>query len=175
MSTFNELVDKLNKVYISHKDNVVKVNPEYVYITIPAEYICVYNKILILFSNYGIDELHECCASCKDVNSSAINLLNMFNAAVAARKLKKDKLAETIMKYIKAKLININNREDIKVPFIIYPIDAEGEIHAAVGCTDLPEFEVDVETGILFSSGTISNDFEIINNDLTMVGYGKCK
>ena len=39
---------------------------EYVYITIPKEYVCIYTKILILFVDFGIDMLNDCKASCND-------------------------------------------------------------------------------------------------------------
>ena len=168
MSKFEDLVAKLSKIYVSHEGNIVTVNPEYVYITIPAEYICIYHKILVLFANYGFEELRECCASCKDNNSSAISILNMFNAAVAAKKLKQDKLADTIMVYIKAKLSILNRGKDVKLPVTIYPIDEKGEIHAIVSCTDLPKFEVDINTGILFGTGSGSDAFELRDNKLTI-------
>ena len=71
---------------------LVEVNPEYVYVTIPAEYICVYHRILVMLSDYGEDMLKDCKATCSDRNSGVIECFNMFNAAVAAKKTGKDKL-----------------------------------------------------------------------------------
>ena len=78
--------------------DLIQVEPEYVYVTIPAEYICVYHRILAMLADYGEDMLKDCKVSCTDRNSNVIDCFNMFNAAVAARKLGKDKLAETLIK-----------------------------------------------------------------------------
>ena len=88
-------------------NEIKQIEPEYVYVTIPAEYICVYHRILAMMADYGEDMLKDCKANCTDRNSGVIECFNMFNSAVAARKLKKDKLAETIIKYVKAKINQI--------------------------------------------------------------------
>ena len=82
---------------------LIKVEPEYIYVTVPAEYICVYHRILAMMADYGEEMLKDCKASCTDKNNNVIECFNMFNSAVAARKLGKDKLAETLIKYIKTK------------------------------------------------------------------------
>ncbi len=46
--------------------------------------------------------LQDCKASCSDKNSGVIECFNMFNSAVAARKLGNDKLAALLIKYIKS-------------------------------------------------------------------------
>lgn len=126
-----------------------QINPEYVYVTIPAEYICVYHRILVMFVDYGEDMLKDCKASCKDRNVSVIECFNMFNAAVAAKKLNKDKLAETIIKYVKAKINQIYQGED-NSPNFIFPVDETGQIKAFVSCGDIPTFEVDTDTMRLY-------------------------
>ena len=88
-------------------EQLQQVEPEYVYVTIPAEYICVYHRILIMLSDYGEEMLKDCKANCTDKNSGVIECFNMFNSAVAARKLGKTKLAETLIKYIKTKINQI--------------------------------------------------------------------
>jgi hypothetical protein len=66
--------------------NLVEVTNDiqFVYITIPKEYLCVYHKILVMLADYGIEMLKDCKASCTDRNSNVIECFNMFNAAVAA-------------------------------------------------------------------------------------------
>lgn len=118
-----------------------QVEPEYVYVTIPAEYICVYHRILAMLADYGEDMLKDCKAACKDRNSGVIECFNMFNAAVAARKLGKEKLAETLIKYIKAKINQIYKGKDNSTSFI-FPVDETGQLKAYVTCGERPMFEI---------------------------------
>jgi len=123
-------------------NNRREINPEYVYVSIPAEYICVYHRILAMLADYGEDMLKDCKAACKDRNSGVIECFNMFNAAVAARKLGKDKLAETLIKYIKAKINQIYNGKDNSTEFV-FPIDEHGTLKAFISCNGSPRFWID--------------------------------
>ena len=129
--------------------DLIQVEPEYVYVTIPAEYICVYHRILAMLADYGEDMLKDCKASCTDRNSNVIECFNMFNAAVAARKLGKDKLAETLIKYIKAKINQMYRGVDNSTSFV-FPIDENGEIKAFVSCGERPKFEINPDDGMLY-------------------------
>ena len=130
-------------------NKLIKVEPEYIYVTVPAEYICVYHRILAMMADYGEEMLKNCKASCTDKNNNVIECFNMFNAAVAARKLGKDKLAETLIKYIKAKINQIYKGLDNSTSFI-FPIDENGEIKAFVSCGERPKFEINPDDGILY-------------------------
>ena len=123
--------------------------PEYVYTTIPAEYVCVYHKILELLADYGEDMLKDCKASCTDKNSNVIDCYNMFNAAVAARSIGKEKLAETLIYYIKAKLNQIYKGKDGNIGYV-FPIDDKGKIKAFVSCNDRPKFYINADNGALY-------------------------
>lgn len=126
-----------------------EVELEYVYVTIPAEYICVYHRILAMLADYGEDMLKDCKAACKDRNSGVIECFNMFNAAVAARKLGKDKLAETLIKYIKGKINQIYKGKDNSTSFV-FPVDENGELKAFVSCGERPKFEINPDDGELY-------------------------
>ena len=119
-----------------------EINPEYVYITIPAEYVCVYHRILAMLSDYGEEMLKDCKANCTDKNSGVIECFNMFNAAVAARHLGQDKKAELIINYIKAKINQIYRGNDNSTSFV-FPIDENGVLKAFVSCNDRPRFFVE--------------------------------
>ena len=121
--------------------NLVQIEPEYIYVTIPAEYICVYHRILAMLADYGEEMLKDCKASCTDRNSGVIECFNMFNGAVAARKLGKDKLAETLIKYIKGKINQIYKNKDNSTSFV-FPVDENGQIKAFVSCGERPRFEI---------------------------------
>ena len=84
-----------------------EVIPEYIYTTIPAEYVCVYHKILAMLADFGEEMLKNCKASCTDRNSNVINCFNMFNAAVAASTIGNERLAELLLNYVKAKINQI--------------------------------------------------------------------
>lgn len=128
---------------------LIKVEPEYIYVTVPAEYICVYHRILAMMADYGEEMLKDCKASCTDKNNNVIECFNIFNSAVAARKLGKDKLAETLIKYIKAKINQIYKGLDNSTSFV-FPIDENGEIKAFVSCGERPKFEINPNDGILY-------------------------
>lgn len=122
---------------------------EYIYVTIPAEYICVYHRILAMMADYGEDMLKDCKASCTDKNSGVIECFNMFNSAVAARKLGKEKLASVIITYIKAKINQIYKDKDNSTSFV-FPIDETGQLKAFVSCGERPRFEINADDGELY-------------------------
>lgn len=123
-----------------------------VYITVPAKFMCVYHNILILLAEYGEEALKDCKASCTKRNSSIIECYNMFNAAVAAYRLGTpddekehyNKLANTLIKYIKAKINDIYKHKN-NASFAI-PIDSTGEVNVFVNCDqeDEPSFGIDI-------------------------------
>lgn len=129
--------------------NLIEIEPEYVYVTIPAEYICVYHRILAMMADYGEDMLKDCKASCTDRNSGVIECFNMFNSAVAARKLGKEKLAETIIVYIKAKINQIYKGKNNETSFV-FPVDENGQLKAFVSCGERPKFEINADDGKLY-------------------------
>lgn len=137
---------------------LIQVEPEYVYVTIPAEYICVYHRILAMLADYGEDMLKDCKASCTDRNSNVIDCFNMFNAAVAAKKLGKDKLAETLIKYIKAKINQMYRGVDNSTSFV-FPVDENGQLKAFVSCNERPMFYINPEDGELYEH-KFGNGFE---------------
>ena len=137
---------------------LIQIEPEYVYVTIPAEYICVYHRILAMLADYGEDMLKDCKASCTDRNSNVIDCFNMFNAAVAARKLGKDKLAETLIKYIKAKINQMYRGVDNSTSFV-FPVDENGQLKAFVSCNERPIFYINPEDGELYEH-KFGNGFE---------------
>lgn len=163
--SFEELVKNLKRVYVRHTQDSIEINPEYIYMTIPADYVCTYHKILILLSEYGVDMLNDCQAGCSNQNKSIINCFNMFNAAVAARKLGQDKTAETIMKYVNGQLNIIHNYNDIDTK-IVFPVDENGYLKAIVSCGENPTFTIDPETGLLWEK-SITNDNEVYALDET--------
>lgn len=155
--TFDEVIENLKHVYVNSTKDSIEINPEYIYMTIPADYICTYHKILILLSEYGVNMLNDCQAGCTNQNKSIINCFNMFNAAVAARKLGQDKVAETIIKYVNGQLNIINNNIDISTN-IVFPVDENGYLKAIVSCGENPKFIIDPDSGILWEKSIINDN-----------------
>ena len=123
---------------------------EYVYITIPKDYVCIYTKILIMFVDFGLDLLNDCKASCNDRNRKIIDCYNMFNAAIAARQLNETKQAEVLIKYVE-KQINLMYNNNPPCPDLVYKVTEDGKLLARVDCGNKPTFIVDVDNGILTS------------------------
>lgn len=126
-------------------------NPDYVYMIIPADYACVYARLLVMLSDLGYEMLQDCAAGCKGSNKNIISCWNMFQAACAAHSLNKTKEANTLIKYIKAQISNIYKGSGVSenLGSVTMPIDENGELYAMVTCGSAPTFEVDVETGLL--------------------------
>lgn len=137
---------------------LIPIEPEYIYVTIPAEYICVYHRILAMLADYGVEMLQDCKANCTDKNSGVIECFNMFNAAVACRKLGKQKEANTIITYIKAKINSIYQGADNSTSFV-FPVDETGQLKAFVSCGERPIFEIDPDDMNLYEH-RLNNGFE---------------
>ena len=76
----------------------------YIYLTVPEQYKCVYEKLLIKLSDLGIDIVKDCGATCRGINRSVINCWNMFQAACAAYALGEEKKAHLLIHYINTQL-----------------------------------------------------------------------
>lgn len=160
--------ENITPVYVEDDFNkrFEEIQPEYVYMTIPAEYVCIYHRILVLFAEYGVDILKDCQAACNSKNRKIVDCFNTFNAAIAARKLGQDKLAETLIKYIEGNLKMISSDESL-IPNIVFPVDEKGYLKAVVGCNGNPRFMVDVETGELWKKQQSEKDNTVYALDET--------
>lgn len=134
------------------KHNIVKINPEYVYLTIPAKYICVYHKLLIYLSDFGKVIIDDCTATCKGNGKNIITCWNMFQSAIACHALGKNKEAEFFINYIKTQLDNIYRGSDKEVHNSTIPVSItdDGKLKAIVSCGNDIQFYVDAETGELY-------------------------
>lgn len=145
-----------NKVYVKNgcpnEECLREINPEVVYMTIPADWACIYQKLLVAIAQFGEQMLYDCQASCKNVNKNIVNCWHMFAAAIAAHQLGKDKLANTLIKYIDAQL-KVIYRDSRCAEFdsmIPMPITEDGKLKALLGCENGVQFYVDLETGELY-------------------------
>lgn len=128
----------------------IEIQPEYVYMTIPAEYVCIYHKILVMFVDFGINLLKDCKAPCEGVNKQIISCFNAFHAALAAKSLNQPKTEKVLIKYVEAQIDAIYNHK-VECPEVVFPVDEEGKIKAIVGCANEATFKIDAESGSLWA------------------------
>lgn len=77
---------------------------QFIYMTVPTKYECVYKKLLIKMSDFGVDLIKDCTSTCKGVNRDLINCWNMFQSACAAYALGETKQSDLLIYYIMKKL-----------------------------------------------------------------------
>lgn len=80
---------------------------EFIYLTVPIKYKCVYEKLLIKISELGIDLIKDCNIICDCLNKSIITCWNLFQSACASYALGEIKLADFMIDYI-SKQLNFN-------------------------------------------------------------------
>ena len=113
---------------------------EYVYITIPKEQIHLYHRLMSLMADYGEAKLKDCTAECLRNNQLVINAFNVFNAAIGALNNHREKLAETLFKYVNATIDNLYKGLE-EEPQFIYKSDIDGKViidieHNKIICED---------------------------------------
>ncbi len=142
-----ELVDISNEV-------------KYIYLSIPAKYVCLYHKLLVYLADLGTDLIKDCQAGCNAANKSVLNCWNMFQALCAEHALHEDESPtekETLLyKYITAQLeLCYKNRgwdKEVYDGKFVASISEDGLFKAIVTChsTDIGTFEIDAENGELY-------------------------
>ncbi len=154
-------------------NNNVIINPQYVYLTIPSEYVCLYHRLLIYMSDFGKEIIDDCNIICNGGNKSIINCWNLFQSAIACKELGKDKEAEFFINYIELQLKNIyhDNRKDEYTSVFPVTIDKDGFLKAQVTCGNDVIFTVDEKTGKLYEHSIDNNkEYNIVDNNLIVKG-----
>lgn len=75
-----------------------------VYLSVPINYVCVYNKLKYLIYNYGIDIIKDCASSCKPKNKTIVECWNLFQLAIVNFENDKFDEADKIIDSIKSKI-----------------------------------------------------------------------
>lgn len=161
---YNEVFTKGN-----YREELQEIHPEVLFMTIPAEYVCVYRKLLVMLSQFGIDLINDCSATCKGNNKNIINCWHMFMSAIAAHQLGDDKTANLLINYIKGqiKLLYKQSNEKEFDEMIVLPISKDGLLKSLVSCGGDTKFYVDLETGELLQEKFDENRvFTIEDNNL---------
>ena len=84
--------------------NIPEEDGDYLYLTIPKDYKCIYKQLLVKLSQLGVDMLNDCTAVCGGKNKFIITCWNMFQAACASYELGDIKKADLLINYIKGQL-----------------------------------------------------------------------
>lgn len=111
-------------------------NASYAYITIPRDWLNLYHKILYLLADFGEAKLKDCTAECLKNNKVVLDCYGMFNAAIAAKEIHNNPLANALYKYVEA-TINAMYRGSA------LPIDVEE-----------PEYVLDLDNNQILINGT---------------------
>ena len=161
------------------------VNKGYIYMEIPEEWLCLYHKLLHYLADFGENALKDCETSCSGRNKNIIKCWGMFQSALAAKSLGKDKLANTLIKYVEAQLEIIykgSDKEEFNSGFIL-PVDEHGFIMALNSCKNNVQFylhspleKIEVVDDIEFKPGhlyvrianneNMERDFYILESNL---------
>lgn len=149
-------------------------NLDWIYMKIPIEWTCIYYRLIEAIAKFGDNMLYDCKSSCKDSNKSLINCWYMFVSAVSAYHMGQYKLAETLLKYIKAqlKLIYKENCSSELQCLTVFPIKSDGKLKALINeASENIHFKVCLETGNLYEEAPQDKldryPFSIENNNLT--------
>lgn len=146
--------DHYKNVFVHHfrtEDELLEVNPKYAYMMIPAEYVCVYHKLLVYLTDFGQALVNDCSAACKAPNKTVVDCWNMFQSALACYNLGRTKEADFYIEYInkQLELIYRGTGKDVYDDTFVVPLDEEGHISSIVSCGNNTKFNVDFETGKL--------------------------
>lgn len=136
-----------------YDSNEIEIEPEYVYMMIPSDWVCIYHKLLAYLADFGEAAIKDCAASCQGSNLYVIQCWNIFQSAVACYNLGLIDKANVLIKYIKAQLELSYSHSDKQVycKDVDVPISEDGHLKATVSCiNDEIKFTVDEETGHLY-------------------------
>lgn len=162
-TNFSQVFTNSEELVEANSEELVEANPDFVYMIIPAKYVCTYHKLLVMLADVGIEMLNDCTANCKRNNKNIITCWNMFQTACAACQINKTKEADIIIKYINAqiKLIYNGTGKETIVGNITLPISEDGILKAIISCGgETPKFEVDDETGQLLQANVRNSNYD---------------
>ena len=154
------MATRYNQVYVRDKSSLVEIQPEFLYLTIPSDYVCIYHKLLVYLADFGKDLLNDCSAGCRGDNKTVLDCWNLFQSAVACRTIGQDKQAALFINYIDKQLSTIykNTEHSVYNGGNYYAITPDGKLKALCSCIGDAKFEVDVETGKLYQTHLDNKD-----------------
>lgn len=170
---------KYNEVYVKRDNDKLVINPEFLYLTIPSEWVCIYHKLLVAMSDIGKSVLDDCALLKNNQSRIILNCWTIFQSAIACKGLNKIEDAEFLIKYIDKQLLLLYRGIGKSYTGTnYYPITEDGTLQALCSCFDDDvEFTVDSETGQLYEQYLKNQDdnrvFSIQNDDLIVESENK--
>ena len=148
-------------------------NTDFIYLTIPTDYVIVYRRLMQCILEAGINILQQCDCNCKNNRTRILfDCWCAFQSAIAAKKLGQEKEASVIIKYILAQIDLVCSCEEI-CDCEILPIDVtKGILEVVSNCEkcNIPTFYVNVNSGELYSEYDGSEqpvNLDVIDGNLT--------
>lgn len=92
------------------------IQTDYIYLTIPKDWVLTYHKLLVLVADIGVNILDDCSFTCNGLGKSVINTWNIFQAACAAYKLGDNDKATFLKNYVDSQVDLIFKGNNVDVP-----------------------------------------------------------
>lgn len=168
--------DNYNEVHVLADEDkeYVEIQPEYVYLTIPADWVCVYHRLLTYMADFGKTIVDDCSAMCKGNSKNIITCWNLFQSAIACRTLGREKEALFFIDYINKQLdiIYKGSGQTIYKSTVPLAVTEDGKLKAIVSCDNGTHFYVDTETGELYQEYLDESKngkvYAVVDDDLTV-------
>lgn len=145
---------------------------EFVYLTIPKPYVCIYHKLITALADYGENIITDCKCLCDTHNKELINCWNLFQSAIACYNIGEIAKADFFINYISKQLTLIYKGDKYKIYNGRLPLNItdNGKVKALVTCHDDDvKFEIIPSTGELLQiKGNEMSDYTIIDNNLSV-------
>lgn len=141
-----------------------RIKPEYVYLTIPSCYVCVYHKILAYMADFGRNIVEDCTASCKGTGKNIMSCWNLFQCAVACYELNRKKEADFFIDYIKKQLTQLYKGSGLDEYNGIHKVKVspDGKVMSFVTCgSEDAEFYIDNTKGEILKEKSAGSKYEI--------------
>lgn len=154
-STYAKVFTKVDR------DSNIEINPEYVYCTIPKDYVCTYHKLINYLADAGKDIMDDCSFACKGNGKKLFNCWGLFQSACAAYQQEDYTKANFFFNYVNQQLEDYYKDlgKEIYNGGNYYPITPDGHLKALCSCNNLEtRFYVDEETNKLYQEWLETKD-----------------
>lgn len=142
------------------------LSDEWIYLTVPKAYQCVFEKLLNKLATWGQELLDDCTVSCKGQNRNILNAWNLFNAACIAYETSATTKSDYIVNYIKGLLgFNCPDEEDeYNTPVL------KNFALSVIYSTDGPIIDIKKATlSYEHENNLVDNSLKLINNNTNEV------
>ena len=128
------------------EESIYKPVPDFVYLTVPAQWLPTYHRLLKGIAKYGIDAIKDCDAACKGDRLYVIQCWNVFQSAIAAKSIGDEKAAKVMIEYINAQLDLLKIKSKVKIV-----VGKDNRVYCSANVDDeIKYFIVDPSTGNLY-------------------------